>query len=93
MSIFLQLKNIKSLKSICEHYLIINTTIKNVIEHFKIAHLNCGNSLEKYAIEFMKLHFEDIEDTPEFKILVQKYPKLLVQIKNVETLEISNGSH
>ncbi|XP_050454194.1 uncharacterized protein LOC126852938 [Cataglyphis hispanica] len=87
----LNIYDIKNLKSVCEQYLIINTTIKNVIEHFKIAHLNCGKALEKYAIEFMKLYFEDINNIAAFKTLVLKYTELLNQIKDVKTLKISSA--
>ncbi|KAM0729313.1 Speckle-type POZ protein [Formica fusca] len=78
--------DIKDLKLVCEELLIINTTIKNVIEHLRIAYLNGGQILERYAIEFIKLHFKDIDDNAEFKTLVQKYPKLLIQIGNVHLL-------
>lgn len=79
--------DIKDLKLVCEELLIWNTTIKNVIEHLSIAYLNGGEILEQYAIEFIKLYFEDIEDNAEFKTLVQKYPKLLIKIRNVSLLK------
>ncbi|CAL1689619.1 unnamed protein product [Lasius platythorax] len=76
--------DIENLKLKCELYLITNTTIENVVEHLKIAHLNNGTILEKYAKEFIKLYFKDIMDTPNFITLMQKYPELLIQIKNIE---------
>lgn len=81
--------DVKDLKLVCEQYLIINTTIKNVIEYLKIAYLNGGEILKNYAIKLINLHFKEVADTPEFETLVQKYPKLLIEIKDVKHKDAS----
>ncbi|XP_029677375.1 speckle-type POZ protein B-like [Formica exsecta] len=76
--------DIKNLKLVCEQYLIMNTTINNVIKHLEIAYLNGGQILKNYAIKFINLHFKELEDILEFETLMQKYPKLLTEIKDVK---------
>ncbi|EFN71950.1 Speckle-type POZ protein, partial [Camponotus floridanus] len=69
--------DLKDLKLICEGHVIKNTTKDNVAEHLKFARLNNATVLLKYALDFIKLYFRDIMDTPNFITLMQEYHELL----------------
>lgn len=76
--------NIQDLMFLCEKLLIKNASKYNVVKHLNIAHLNNAQFLKQYAIKFLKLYENVIEKTSDFKILMQTFPQLLIQIKNVK---------
>ncbi|XP_029163142.1 uncharacterized protein LOC114934623 [Nylanderia fulva] len=76
--------NIKDLILSCEKLLIRNTSENNVVKHLHIAHVNNAKLLENYAIRFIKLYENSIVKKSCFKILMDKYPNLLINIQEVK---------
>lgn len=82
---------IKNLKSVCEKYLIMTTTVKNIIEHLEVTCLDNSSILQKYAIQFIQLYLKEIKNIPDFKLLMKTYPDLLTRIQN-DAINISTAT-